>query len=380
LGSTCNQLLDLCLRGEPWSRALLESCIREEDGRTLVSVVVERLADLFEPRLARVYERLFGEVIQIAAPELAPRVRGGAVEVRAAETVDRVYVLSRITLGADIAVTSVLMDAARRRYPGAEIAFVGPAKNFELFAGERRAGGLHPISHVAVPYARGGALVERLRASGGLWFEDGIVIDPDSRLTQLGLIRVCPEDRYFHFDSRSYGGDDDDRLPELAARWARDVFGVEGARPFIAPRAEAMPQAEITVSLGVGENLAKRLDDDFELGLMRLLVETGRTVLVDKGGSAEEKARVEAVLQPGMLTHDGAFAPFAAAIARSSVFIGYDSAAGHAASACGVPVISVANGFVSERAFQRWRPIGTIVRGANSLDQVREALRGLSLL
>ena len=30
---------------------------------------------------------------------------------------ERVYVLSRVTLGADVAVTSVMLDAAKRRYP-----------------------------------------------------------------------------------------------------------------------------------------------------------------------------------------------------------------------------------------------------------------------
>ncbi len=35
---------------------------------------------------------------------------------------------------------------------------------------------------------------------------DCLVIDPDSRLTQLGLLPVCPEERYRLFESRAYGG------------------------------------------------------------------------------------------------------------------------------------------------------------------------------
>jgi ADP-heptose:LPS heptosyltransferase len=91
-----------------------------------------------------------------------------------------VYVLSRITLGADVAVTSVLLDAAKRRYPDAEIVFVAPRKNYELFQADPR------VRHLPAPYPRGGMLMERLRASASLWFDDGPVIDPDSRLTQLG--------------------------------------------------------------------------------------------------------------------------------------------------------------------------------------------------
>ena len=85
---------------------------------------------------------------------------------------------------------------------------------------------------------------------------------------------------------------------------------------------------------------------------------------------------MEAVLQPGMRTHDGAFAPFAAQIARSRLYVGYDSAGGHVASACGVPLISIAKGFASERMLARWRPNGTVIRGdgPDVLDQVRRAL------
>ena len=45
-------------------------------------------------------------------------------------------VLSRVTLGADVAVTSVLLAAAKQAWANAEIVFVGPRKNFELFAAD----------------------------------------------------------------------------------------------------------------------------------------------------------------------------------------------------------------------------------------------------
>ena len=180
------------------------------------------------------------------------------------------------------------------------------------------------------------------------------------------MIRVCDDAGYFFFPSRAYGGESLDRLPDLAARWAREVFGVADARPFIAPLAAAGPPADITVSLGVGENPAKRIEGEFESELLRTLAETGASVLVDKGGSEEERARVEAAVLPGMRTHAGAFAPFAAEIARSKLYVGYDSAGGHVASACGVPLISIANGFASERMAARWRPNGLVIRGANA--------------
>jgi hypothetical protein len=365
LASTCNELLDLCLRGQSWSTELLDRAIAEDEGRALFAIVVERLGDLFEPHLCDTYARLFAGVIARGCPELIPRTRR-AVSTPLPESAERVYVLSRITLGADVAVTSVLLDAAKRRYPSAEIVFVAPRKNYELFEADSR------ISHREIAYARGGSLRGRLEASEALWFDDGLVIDPDSRLTQLGMIRVCADDHNRLFESRSFGGSGSERLPDLAARWAAHPE----ARPYIAPRpADGLP-SDITVSLGIGENPAKRLDDDFERELLRLLAATGASILVDKGGSPAERDRVERALPAGARTHDGTFAPFTAEIARSKLFVGYDSAAGHVASACGVPLISIAKGFVSERMAARWRPLGTVIdaNGPDVLERMRSVL------
>jgi hypothetical protein len=369
LGNTCNDLLQRCLRGERWSEEMLREALAEDEGRAFLSIVVERLGDLFEPRLCDVYTELFTETIGIVAPKLMPRARRAKAPGRAPDSAERVYVLSRVTLGADIAVTSVMLDAAKKRYPDAEIFFVGPRKNFELFEADAR------VRHFAAPYPRSSSLGDRLAASAALWIPEGVVIDPDSRLSQLGLIKVCDDDNYFFFESRSYG-EEAGRLPNLAGHWAEEVFGVEDAGPYIAPLPASGPPADLTVSLGVGENSAKRVEGDFERQLLQVLAGTGAAILVDKGASVEERARVESALPPGARTHDGAFAPFAAEIARSKLFVGYDSAGGHVASACGVPLISIANGFASERMLARWRPNGVVIRGDQPgvIDAVREAL------
>ena len=72
-----------------------------------------------------------------------------------------------------------------------------------------------------------------------------------------------------------------------------------------------------------------------------------------------------------MRTHDGAFAPFAAQIARSRLYVGYDSAGGHVASACGVPLISIAKGFASDTdagALEAHRNM--VIRGCNALRRI----------
>ncbi len=388
--SACHELLGYCLAGQAWPDPLLDRAIAEDEGRALLSIVVERLGDLFEPRLCEVYDRLFTQVVERVEPQLVRRLRKRAADSQGTgpqsarskivatppSSTDYVYVLSRVTLGADVAVTSVLLDAAKKRYPEAQIVFVAPEKSAELFAADPR------VRQFGAPYVRGGPLLQRLHCTRNLWISDGIVIDPDSRLSQLGLISVCDEDRYFLFKSRSYGGDGGERLPDLAAQWAHEVFDVEDARPYIAPRATANGEAaEITVSLGVGENAAKGLGDEFERELIAALAETGARVLIDKGGSEEERERVDRVLgfvnssavnastvnMSTIRTHEGAFAPFAAEIARSKLYIGYDSAGGHVASVCGVPVISIFAGAVSDRFFARWKPCskagGEVIRG-----------------
>jgi ADP-heptose:LPS heptosyltransferase len=190
------------------------------------------------------------------------------------------------------------------------------------------------------------------------------MIDPDSRLTQLGLLPVGDEENYYFFESRAYGGDGDAPLGTLARRWASETFGVEDACAYIAPlpRPEIAP-AGIAVSLGVGENPAKRVNDPFEAELLARLAATGLPLLVDRGAGGEEAARVDRALRyagvsAAARTWNGAFAPFAGMITSSRLFVGYDSAGGHVAAACGTPLVSVFAGFPSVRMFDRWRPSG----------------------
>lgn len=369
-GSIYSTVLGQCLRGEPWSRELLGR-LHEP---ALFSVLAEGLSDRFETRLVEAYADIFCEVIAAARPDLnAGGLRARYERVRRTRPFSgaeprTVFVLSRITLGADVAVTSVLFDALKRRFRGAQILFVAPRKSYDLFAADPR------ISHLAVLY--GGTLEERLRAP---WLDqpDAIVVDPDSRMSQLGLLPVCPEERYYFFESRSYGGDGNEPLPALARRWAREVFGVTDARPYLAPAASPAAQGAITVSLGVGENPAKRIGGDFEPRLLALLAGTGLPVVVDSGGSADEAERVrraaEACGAPVRVLA-GSFATFAATIAASRLYAGYDSAGQHVAAAAGIPLISIFRGFSSDRFFERWKPAGKgkieIIRADQQADAV----------
>jgi ADP-heptose:LPS heptosyltransferase len=351
---------------------------------------VEGLADRFEPALCGIYARLFAQAIAHVIPELDSGALAAHYE-RARWTRPflgrpaRIFVLSRVTLGADVAVTSVLLDAAKRRFPDVSVIFVGPAKNFELFAAD------HRLAHVPVEYRRG-SLADRLAVlpelSDVLSDPQSLVIDPDSRLTQLGLLPVCPEERYHLFESRAYGSETPDPLPVLAARWAAETLGIDDAKPYIAAGSRRSSGKYIAVSLGVGENLSKRIPDPFEEDLLRLLGATGATLRIDRGAGGAEAERVtRAVERSGVPAKfwEGSFSGFARVIRDSSLYVGYDSAGQHVAAACRVPLLSIFAGFPIPRMFDRWRPAGrqsTVIRvdepnPAETLERVRAALPAL---
>jgi ADP-heptose:LPS heptosyltransferase len=180
----------------------------------------------------------------------------------------------------------------------------------------------------------------------------------------LGLLPVCEEGDYYFWESRSYGGNGSESLGALAGRWARETFGVADAGPYIAPAAETPDRRSplVTVSFGVGENPAKRVADPFEQEVVRRLAGRGLPVLVDEGAGGEEGRRArEAAARSGsdqVKTFQGPFAAFAAAIARSRLYVGYDSAGQHVAATCGVPLAAVFAGFANTRMLARWRPWG----------------------
>ncbi len=362
--SLAHALLAHCLESRPWPEHLLDDLVACGGDRALFRIVVERLADLFEPRLCSVYAELFSQVIARRIPGLHPehlvaryeRIRQPRVLDRDPSTIENVFVLSRVTLGADVAVTSVILDAAKERFPNAVIWFTGPKKSWELFAADSR------LRHLAIDYGRAGTIDDRLSVwpllREAVSLPRSVIIDPDSRLTQLGLLPICQEEDYYLFESRSYGADGGDSLTVLAQRWVAETFGVSQARPYISSGLDAAGFAT-TVSFGVGENPSKRVADGFE---EELLLRLPRPILIDKGAGGEEAERVERAVakagHEGIVMWDGSFAGFAAHIQSSRLYVGYDSAGGHVAAACGISMISIFAGAVSERMFQRWSPTG----------------------
>jgi ADP-heptose:LPS heptosyltransferase len=308
--------------------------------------VIEPLGDSFDPEQAAAYERIMRAWIPSRAP-VTPSIP---------DNVDTVYVLSRVTLGADIKIVSPILDAMKRRFPVARIVFVANRKSAELFEGDPR------VEHLLADYPRSGPVSARIAFARELAARigEGIVVDPDSRITQLGLLPIALAERTFHFSSRCSGGETDN-LSDLVQSWLRATFGVEG-KAYIAPKVEpfAGGRPVAAVSFGVGENESKRVGGDFEA---RLLAELGKrfaTVWVDRGAGGEEARRVTAAAGAAEFVRfwEGSFAGFASIISQSNLYVGYDSAGQHAAAAAGVPAVTIFAGAPSERFRNRWAASG----------------------
>lgn len=379
--------------------------------KALFSELVEEWADRFEPSLCATYAAFMSEVLYApgspVAAVLATLGYGEPEELldrylRTASAgrtvgldrrhVKKVAVLSRITLGADVAVTRPLLLAAARAFPAAEIEFIGPKKNAGLIISG------HRIGHCEISYGRTALLVDRLLAwnqlrqavqgsVNGLRPDDYLIVDPDSRLTQLGLLPVVPDSSYHFFESRSAGGGGGSSLGALALQWCGRVWGVDAADavrvpPHVPPAScerllDEGDRPLAAVSFGVGGRAPKRVGDQFEDGLLELLRRRGFRIVLDYGLGEEEARVVDQRLaafagragelssdQPGwpsqtdLLTWRGSLSAFGAWTAAADVYVGYDSAAAHLAAAHATPVIEVFAGAPSERFRHRWTPAG----------------------
>ena len=365
------QILEQCIAGQPWSAdalaALVSECDSAQGTLALFAGLVEPLGDLFEPSLADSYVEIFSQVIaQSLAGQNAEALRERYHRIRVPRTyqgglVQKVFVLSRITLGADIAITSQFLQAACAIFSDAEIYFVGPRKNYEMFAADER------IRLLEVAYSRAGLLLERLQAgmnlSRVLQSPNSLILDPDSRLSQLGLLPVGEEHHYHFFESRSFGYPSEQSLGQITGAWLEQVFGFKGAMPWIKVSPASMASADVTVSFGFGDNPAKRVGPAFELQMVKQLRSRGFSVLIDEGGSVVEMENARRIASlTGALTHQGSFASFSQAIKTSRLYLGYDSVGQHAAAAMGVPLVTAFRGWIGRRMLHRWTPWGHGIR------------------
>lgn len=347
--------------------------------------VVEPACDSFDPAAQRGIERLLAAVL---AGHAGSDVDGAdLLHARAAAVAghtpvprpDLCVLPSRVTIGADVAITAGILGVVRMAWPATRIALVGSRRTLApVVAGQE---GAFVWDH---RYPRHGALADRIAvwrdASAELaaWTRRHpgarvLVLDPDSRITQLGLLSLGASTRLF--DSRSVTGAGS--LTELATDWARRVTGLAATAPLparvipapdhldwgravVARLAARHGRPVVVVSLGVGGNPRKAGGVADEIAVLRRIAEHA-TVVLDSGGTAAETSRAVGVAAavtdgpaaelavgalPGdvagpVVLREGTLPAVTGLLAAADLYAGYDSAFQHLAAAVGTPAVAV---------------------------------------
>ena len=409
----------------------------------LFEIIVEQLCDDYEYMPVNTYSRLMSEVITycrnipagttldkrltdfglLSSEDIfrrAERIHSRQYSYDISRAPEKIILLSRVTIGADVAILSVMIQRLMKIFPHAEIVVIGStSKLMGIFGGN---------AHIRIRqlnYERRGGLFERFSS----WYsaldilaeemppeceENILLIDSDSRISQLGVLPFTHRDNYLFFNSRKcFLSSKNACMAELTNYWMDAVLGKsEFSFPEIwTPPVTALQAKKIitrlhtngcktvlAINFGVGGNPRKRLGIDFEKNLLQEILKIPNTVvLLDKGfGEAEvsQSALLLADLQErGIRTASGGFEDFvcpnlshgivalectigqiAALIAESDQYIGYDSACPHIAAALQTSTLTVFCGTNNMDFIRRWSAYGNTpcrIVHVNTLDDPR---------
>lgn len=392
----------------------------------LFEIIVEGLCDDFEDFRLEAYVRVMSQVISYCRKlppgeklnrslnkygvtsfeklfDRAIKLHTRKFSCHTDKPVERAIILSRVTIGADVAITSVIIQRLLQIWPDAEIVLVANPKLRGIFGGNPQ------IRIRELNYSRRGGLLQRFES----WYQAldiltdemppdrkdrVLIIDPDSRISQLGLLPVTTDGNYLFFNSR--GGSlasSHLSMAELANRWFDSVFGLSGfcyprvwapglyrlrAKKMAAALRESGCKRIVSVNFGIGGNPRKRVDSEFETKLLlEILKVPGTVIILDKGFGDEELARSNRLLQiiesrghetaefdfehiDGGKTNHGIIAvqcgigEMASLISISDQFVGYDSACQHISAALGIPTVTVFAGTNNMGFMRRWSACG----------------------
>ena len=394
--------------------------------QALFRIIIESLCDDFEDLQTETYNRVMTQLITFcrklpsgqaldqclndfkiysrdALLERIKTIRRDGKNLSRQKDVKKILLLSRVTIGADVAITSIIIQRLAQLFPAAELVLIGGKKLDEIYGGNSR------IRLQTVDYNREGGLIERLSSwqlalnivrqeLAGCPLKNTILIDPDSRLSQLGVLPIIPDQHYFFFDSRSdisFAGNTS--MAQLTNTWITKVTGEDDFRyPKIWPRSSDLARAArlyaelkrngarrvIAINFGVGGNQRKKVGWRLEKELLLSLLQEPDTVIVlDKGFGDEELQNsnllLAAVKENGFATQLAGFGTaldsnisrgvigmqtrigeIAAIIAKCDEYIGYDSACQHIAVALNTPCLTIFAGSNNMRFIRRWSAFG----------------------
>ena len=330
-----------------------------------------------------------------------------------AEKVGKVAILSRMTIGADIAVTSAIIERLKVEYPNAGIVIIGDKRIGGLFESDSR------VSVAPIKYSKGGTLAVRLNS----WIDladmveelaPDYIFSPSSRLDQLGILPLTDTERYFFWGSAVPEGQKPRALTLMMNEWMNNVFGTPGAGTLYYPAlhmgsghtADAgkvwskyglADKYVISAKYDVGGNHDKSLGTEFEKAhLPGLLSEDGSVVVMDRGFGDEELAHSQVLIDeaarlgariiditdiadgsgvgnridemdpadkdavegPTLIVFHGSVAGWAALVGKTDEAFSYDSVGQHIAAALNVPVVIAFTGYRTKFFPKIWTPMG----------------------
>jgi ADP-heptose:LPS heptosyltransferase len=324
--------------------------------------------------------------------------------------IKKIFVPSRVTLGADVLLNIPVIEKMKKRFPDAEIVFLGSEKNGSILKGSQAMVRVHTLQ-----YKRRGVLLNRFL----IWLdvirameeetaaleqeEDFIIINTDSRLLQSGLLPIISpgkEDKRYFFWAPSVNHEEwtGTSQAEDLLQWLDSTFGKEPGGERIYPKIHFPTEDKnfadkvyrvlnpegnrfvVSMSWGVGGNEAKR-----ELAFILKLLSDGVIVILDRGYGREEFEQAEAIIgavrakgfevaeftgeNPVSIDESksrdirfaafqGTVNKFAALIGVSDLYIGYDSLGQHLAAAVDRDVIAIFAGYGTDLFPERWKPLG----------------------
>ena len=343
-----------------------------------------------------------------------------------ARSVKKILILSRVTAGADIAITNVVIHRLRQRFASAELVLIGPAHLAEVFAS------VDHCRHRNFLYKNDGSLFQKMSSwprlleiardeQQGYHPEEILLFDPDTRLSQLGLLPLAPDDRTCYFPSRASQAESlaSQNLSRLANQWLNQLLGEEltwkpnlvfqrkgeGYHAFCQALHRQGCRLVVAINFGVGNDPRKKVHGSFEEDLIQALLARPNTIVILDTGRGLHKgqwianhlARAKTQNFPvvclsdseiisqtitfdhGLIIFNGSLGSLGKMIDAADCFIGYDSCGQHLAAATSTPSIIVFAGAPSTRFIQRWSPdaIGNLTIPYNSFTATDEEISSL---
>jgi len=400
------------------------SKIRDIGTKGLFPLLVERLSDAFNPKLGKIYNIAFSKVINFCRKHPEGKLIDEELSRFGINTeqdmVDRkernikqnniikkdirkCIIFSRVTLGAEIAINSIVIQKLREIFPKAELILFSDTKMDCIFLG------MQDVKICKYIYPQKGDIFERLNGwidllkliklnKGNLDYSELLIIDPDSRFTQLGLLPVLNnEKQYLFFDTKESLQSEVGRISDLINDKMRSFFGGKKFIPSIQIKKLSIEYAKtvkcrltrnhnklVAINLGVGGNDKKRISYNSELFIIEELLSVENvSILLFRGIGRYELKRTAALIEDlrkinrkateisnntietipnkkdaKFIAWKGCLSEYVALIAESDIHIGYDSSGQHIAAACSVQTIDIFVDETTPMTAEIWLPKG----------------------